>query len=200
MPPKVQIPKERILETGLQLIIREGHEAVNIKRLARELCSSTQPISWTFGNMENYRTELFAYALHYMNDKMKPEGENPVAGFATVGETYLNMAYDEPNLIRYLRSDTSGLVAQGGIGAIFDEEKSKFLREALEKSLGISKELAHGFMTTMVIYTQGLVTLITDGTVHYSREQTQKMLRDVGVVYLVYAGVPAEKAESLFVS
>lgn len=198
MPPKTQIPKEKILDTALQLVIREGYEVINIKRLAKELGCSTQPISWSFGNMEAFREELFRYALNYMNSKMRPNGINPVAALFSVGETYVNMAFDEPNLIRYLRKDSQGLVNLGGIGAVFDEEKNKSLREALSRVVGISEEKAREFMNTVVIYTQGLVTFIIDGTITVSREEAMGMLEGVGVMHLVYAGIPYERALVLF--
>lgn len=198
MPPKTQIPKEMILKTGLDLVIREGYEVINIKRLAKELGCSTQPISWSFGNMEAFREELFRYSLNYMNSKMRPNGTNPAAAFFSVGETYVNMAFDEPNLIRYLRTDSKGLVNLGGIGAVFDEEKNKSLREALCRVVGISEEKAREFMNTVVIYTQGLVTFIIDGTIMVSREEAIRMLESVGTMYLVYAGIPFERASVLF--
>ena len=198
MPPKTRIPKEKILDTALQLVIREGYEVINIKRLAKELGCSTQPISWSFGNMEAFREELFWYALNYMNSKMRPNGTNPVAALFSVGETYVNMAFDEPNLIRYLRKDSKGLVNLGGIGAVFDEEKNKSLREALSRVVGISEEKAREFMDTVVIYTQGLVTFIIDGTITVSREEAMRMLEGVGVMHLVYAGIPYERASVLF--
>ncbi len=198
MPPKTQIPKEKILDTALQLVIREGYEVINIKRLAKELGCSTQPISWSFGNMEAFREELFRYALNYMNSKMRPNGTNPVAALFSVGETYVNMAFDEPNLIRYLRKDSKGLVNLGGIGAVFDEEKNKSLREALSRVVGISDEKVREFMNTVVIYTQGLVTFIIDGTITVSREEAMRMLEGVGVMHLVYAGIPYERASVLF--
>lgn len=198
MPPKTQIPKEKILKTGLDLVIREGYEVINIKRLAKELGCSTQPISWSFGNMEAFREELFRYSLNYMNSKMRPNGTNPAAAFFSVGETYVNMAFDEPNLIRYLRTDSKGLVNLGGIGAVFDEEKNKSLREALCRVVGISEEKAREFMNTVVIYTQGLVTFIIDGTIMVSREGAIRMLESVGTMYLVYAGIPFERASVLF--
>lgn len=197
MPPKIQIPKEKILETGLQLVIREGYEVINIKRLAKELGCSTQPISWSFGNMETFREALFCYALNYMNSRMRPDGKNPVAALFSVGETYVNMAFDEPNLIRYLRKDSRGLVNLGGIGAVFDEVKNKNLREALSRVVGFSEEKAGEFMNTVVIYTQGLVTFIIDQTIVISREEAIRMLENVGVMHMVYAGVSFEKAEVL---
>lgn len=194
MPPKTQIPKEKILRTGLDLVIREGYEVINIKRLAQEIGCSTQPISWSFGNMETFREELFRYALNYMNSKMRSNGNNPGAALFSVGETYVNMAFDEPNLIRYLRTDSKGLVAMGGIGAVFDEAKNKTLCEALSRVVGFSEEKAREFMNTVVIYTQGLVTFIIDGTITVSREEALQMLENVGVMHMVYAGIPYEKA------
>lgn len=197
MPPKTQIPRERILKTGLELVIREGYAVINIKRLAEELGCSTQPISWSFGNMEKFREELFQYALNYMNSKMKLNGENPVAAFFSVGETYVNMAFDEPNLIRYLRTDSKGLVNLGGIGTIFNEEKSRNLRMGLHKVVGFSEEKAREFMNTVVIYTQGLVTFIIEGTITVTREEALHMLENIGLMHMVYAGIPFEKASVL---
>ena len=129
---------------------------------------------------------------------MRANGKNPAAAFFSVGETYVIMAFDEPNLIRYLRTDSKGLVNLGGIGAVFDEEKNKSLREALCRVVGISEEKAGEYMNTVVIYTQGLVTFIIDGTITVSREEAMRMLENVGVMHMVYAGIPFEKASVLF--
>lgn len=53
-------------------------------------------------------------------------------------------------------------------------------------------------MNTVVIYTQGLVTFIIDGTITVSREEAMRMLENVGVMHMVYAGIPFEKASVLF--
>ncbi len=201
MPPKVQIPRERILETALQLVIREGPDAVNIKRIAKELGCSTQPISWTFGNMEGFRNELAAYALGYFNEKVSSKteaGQNPVVGFAAMGESYLQIAFEEPNLIHFVRANSRRLVERGGIGFVFDPEKSKGLRMALKAYLGIGEEQAAGFMQTVVVYTQGLVSMVVDGTLHVTYEEAVDMMRESGIVYLIYADLPAERVRSLF--
>ena len=67
--PKVKITKEKILDTALRLLIRDGYKKVTIKTIANEIGCSTQPISWTFGNMENFRIALAEYALQYVNKK-----------------------------------------------------------------------------------------------------------------------------------
>ena len=71
-----------ILDTALQLIISEGYKAVTIKRLAKELGCSTQPISWQFGGMDEFRLALADYAMEYAQQKMIPTANNFVKAFA----------------------------------------------------------------------------------------------------------------------
>ena len=63
--------------------------------------------------------------------------------------------------------------------------------------LDLPEEKAREFMNTVVIYTQGLVTFIIDGTITISREEAVHMLENVGVMHMVYAGIPFEKATVL---
>ena len=50
MPSSPKIQKEVILKTAMDLLIREGNGAINIKTVAKELGYSTQPISRQFGS------------------------------------------------------------------------------------------------------------------------------------------------------
>ena len=42
------------------------------------------------------------------------------------------------------------------------------------------------------------MTFIIDGTITVSREEAMRMLENVGVMHMVYAGIPFEKASVLF--
>lgn len=81
MPSSPKIPKEKILQTALNLIIRDGYDAVNIKTVAKELGCSTQPVSWHFGNMEGFRKALAEYALNYANSKLLSITESGIYTF-----------------------------------------------------------------------------------------------------------------------
>ena len=65
MPRQVQITKDRILKAAMDVLIRDGFSAVNIKSVAKELGCSTQPIAWQFGNMDNMRKALAKGAVAY---------------------------------------------------------------------------------------------------------------------------------------
>lgn len=195
--PKVQISKEEILEKALRFVVREGHEHLNIKSIAEELGKSTQTVSWTFGTMENFRNELVAYALEYFNSRLIPNGDNPVKSFAEVGKTYLELAYDEPNLLRFIHANSSKIVNRGGLGAVFDNEKNSILKNAIMKCTGMDEAKTLMFMTGAITYTQGLVSFLLDGTVTYDKETASGMLVETGIIYMIYGGVSEEKARGL---
>ena len=48
MGRKIQITKKIILETALQMLIRDGYTSITVKTLAAEIGCSTQPIVWHF--------------------------------------------------------------------------------------------------------------------------------------------------------
>lgn len=198
MPPKVQIPREKILDAGLAIAIEQGPGALTIRSVAERLGCSTQPISWTFGGMEGFRDELAAHALAYLNAQMTPQGKNPVAAFANVGETYLRIAFDQPNLVRFIRENSPRLAERGGIGDVFDKRKMGDLRQVLSQMLGIDEAATNAFMETVVIYAQGLASFVVDGTIDISCAQACTMLREAGIAYMQYAGVPEEKARGFF--
>lgn len=198
MPPKVQVPRDKILDAGLAIAIEQGPQALTIRSVADRLGCSTQPISWTFGGMEGFRDALAAHALAYLNAQMAPQGKNPVAAFENVGQTYLGIAFEQPNLIRFIRENSPRLVERGGIGDVFDKRKMTDLRRVLSQALGIDEAATDAFMETVVVYAQGLVSFVVDGTIDISRAQASTMLREAGIAYMQYAGVPEEKARGFF--
>ena len=193
MPPKIQIPKEKILDTALELVIREGHQSVTIKRLASELGCSTQPISWTFGSMENFRGEL--YALEQVRSRMRLTEKNPLRLFVRSGRLYLDIAFDAPNLLRFLHANRSRTEVRSVLDA--SPKGLDSLASALAEDTGIPGERAMVFCTSMVIYIQGLVSILLDGNTDYSRDTAWSLLREQGIACLVYAGIEMERASAL---
>ena len=184
MPPKVQIQKEKILETAVQLLIRDGYEAITIKTVAKELGSSTQPISWTFGNMENFREAPAEYALEYANRKMHSDSDDPMEAYGKVGTGYIDMAFDEPNLIRFLRSDEKRLQGSGGLGGSFDDRAKADRQKKLAEQYCCTEEEAGKFMQNIVIYTQGLVSMILSGGLHIGREEAYQLVHEMAEILM----------------
>lgn len=69
MGRKTQVSKDVILQAALEMLIRDGYSAINIKTLSKEIGCSTQPLVWHFENMDGLRKALANYALMYANEK-----------------------------------------------------------------------------------------------------------------------------------
>lgn len=176
MARKTQISKDIILQSALELLIEKGYSAVNIKTLSQKIGCSTQPIVWHFGNMNGLRNELTAYALNYANEKMR-SAANGLEAFTNVGATYIEMAFEEPHLFRYLymRVD-NGYLAESF--DLFTSDENAVMAEQMAIEFKISMEKANDFVINMMIYTHGLASFIASGLVEASKEKVWRMMNN----------------------
>lgn len=197
MPSSPKIGKERILQAALNLLIREGYAALNIKALANELGSSTQPISWHFGNMEGLRKALTDYALSYANQKMCPSSENGIEAFAEVGVSYISIAFDEPNLFRFLYLDGYNGYCANNLDALITDEENAQLIDRITAYLDIPRERASRYLQNTIIYTHGLAALIASGVIQSTKAQVMEMVNKAADAFLLQAGVHPSKIDPL---
>lgn len=187
MPSSPKISKETILEHALQMLIREGYAALNIKALAKEIGLSTQPISRHFGSMDGLRTALSKYALLYATRKQAPVSSGMQA-FYDSGVAYVNIAFDEPNLFKYLYMSTDSGYIINGFDALTVKENEADLTEQVAATLTISKEEASAFCKNMIIYTHGLASYIAAGLITATKPEVYEMMRQAGEGFLLQIG------------
>mgnify|MGYP001055011099 CR=1 FL=1 len=177
MPSSPKIPKETILKNALDMLIQDGYSSITIKSLAKRIGCSTQPISWHFGNMENFRSELTDYALHYANKKMLSASEG-MSAFANVGKGYIDLAFDEPNLFRYLyMSGESGYHA-GGFDILTTAEANSAIVVQIAKQLKLPVDKVNVFFRDTIIYMHGLACFIVSGLIKAARDEVHAMVQD----------------------
>ena len=181
MPSSPKIPKELILEYALKILIRDGYTALNIKSLAKEIGCSTQPISWHFGNMDGLREALAKEALYYANQKLSPYSENCIEAFLQIGYSYVNMAFDEPNLFRFIYMGESKQYCRGDFNSILTDNGNAVLIEGLSQYLHVDKGDVGKFVQRMVVYTHGIASLITVGVLQGTKEEVYKMISEMGI-------------------
>lgn len=180
MPRSVQISKEKILTAALDILIREGYSAVNIKSVAKELKCSTQPIAWQFGNMDNMREVLTQEAVAYTNQKMIPTSTNCIEAFWQIGYAYINLAFDTPNLFRFVYMGESKNYCRGGFNSILTDKGNAVLIDKLYQYLNISKEQADMLVQRMIVYTHGIVSLVVAGVLNCTKAQVYSIVKDFG--------------------
>ena len=192
---KVQISKEIILQAALEMLIRKGYSAINIKTLSKEIGCSTQPLVWHFENMEGLRKALAEYALNYANEKMRSCMQNGMEAFVDFGIAYINLAFDEPNLFKYLyMSGESGFQA-GGFYVLVNADENAIIAGQIAGYLKISKEDASHFLQNIMIYTHGLASFIASGIITSSKEEVKTMVKQTANAFLLQANVKMTKGE-----
>lgn len=194
MPSSPKIPKETILQHALEMLIQNGYASINIKALAKRIGCSTQPISWHFGNMENFRNALTEYALGYANEKMLSASEG-MSAFSNVGIGYIDIAFDEPNLFRYLyMSGESGYHA-GGFDIFTTADANSAMIEQIAKQLGISADKVNDFFRNTIIYTHGLACFVVSGLIKATKEELYAMVNQGAYGFMMQAGFELDKEE-----
>lgn len=187
MPSSPKIPKETILQHALEMLIQNGYASINIKALAKRIGCSTQPISWHFGNMENFRNALTEYALNYANERMLSASEG-MSAFSNVGIGYIDIAFDEPNLFRYLyMSGESGYHA-GGFDILTTADANSAMVEQIAKQLGISADKVNDFFRNTIIYTHGLACFVVSGLIKATKEELYAMVNQGAYGFMMQSG------------
>lgn len=178
MPRSVQITKEKILAAAIDILIRDGYYAVNIKSIAKELKCSTQPIAWQYGNMDNMREALTQEAVIYANQRMMPTSTNCIEAFWQIGYAYINLAFDTPNLFRFVYMGESKNYCRGGFNSILTDKGNAALIDKLYQYLNISREQADMLFQRMLVYTHGIVSLVVAGVLNCTKEQVYSIVKD----------------------
>ncbi|HEY1699899.1 MAG TPA: WHG domain-containing protein [Trebonia sp.] len=108
-----ETPRERLLAAALRLLEDEGPEALQARRLAREIGASTMAVYTHFGGMQQLIGEVAREGFIRLGDRLAavPETGDAVADFLVLGIAYHEHAVANPQLYRVM----FGVTAPGGI-------------------------------------------------------------------------------------
>lgn len=197
MPSSPKIKKEDILQTALEIVIQDGYAALNIKAVAKKLGCSTAPISWQFGGMDGLRQELIPFAEQYVEKTYYGFSENEFVTFEQRGKGTIDLALEKPYLFRFLYTGERSQLLSNGFELQQDPSDGTDMYEKIADMLEITIEQAMDFAMTMMVYTQGMGTLIASGIVQDTKENMYCMLHNTGMTYLKGLGVGEDILQAL---
>lgn len=189
MPSSPKIKKEDMLQAALKLVSRNGYAALNIKAVAKELGCSTAPISWQFGGMDGLREELIPFVERYVEDTYYSQCENEFTTFEQRGKGTIDLALENPNLFHFLYTGQRSQLLSTGFELQMNDQDSSDMFQKMAEMLGITPKQVMDFAMTMMVYTQGIGTLIASGIVKDTKENMYRMLHNTGMTYLKGLGV-----------
>lgn len=197
MPSSPKIKKEDILQTALEIVTQDGYAALNIKAVAKKLGCSTAPISWQFGGMDGLRQELIPFAEKYVENTYYSFNENEFVAFEQRGKGTIDLALERPYLFRFLYTGERSQLLSNGFELQQDLSDGPNMYEKIADMLEITIEQAMDFAMTMMVYTQGMGTLIASGIVQDTKENMYCMLHNTGMTYLKGLGVRVDILQAL---
>lgn len=174
MPPKIKITKTDIIDTALNLVRKDGEQAINARSIASALNCSTQPIFSNFAAMDDLRSAVrdAANVLYqaYLEADMAL-GKYPP--YKASGMAYIRFAREERELFKLLfMCDRSNEMIQE------DRESVRPLLEMIQKNLSINEDEALLFHLEMWIYVHGIATMIATGYLNWDDTFISNLLTD----------------------
>ena len=174
MPPKFKITKQQIIDTALDIVRREGAQAINARNIAKVLGCSTQPVFSNFESMEILRCAVAQRAQGLCEEYLKKEiesGEYPV--YKANGMAYIRFAKEEKELFKLLyMCDRTGETLPES------DELLNRMEDLVQENTGLRHQQAKLFHFEMWAFVHGIATMIATGFLDVSTELVSKMMTD----------------------
>lgn len=174
MPPRVRIQKEDIVGAAVELVRKNGAQALNSRSIAAALNCSTQPIFSNFATMEELRLAVIAAADAESQAFIKREidkGEYPV--YKAAGMAYIRFAKEEKELFKllYMRDRTDEYIPE-------DTDLSGWMESIVKGNTGVSDLDAKLFHFEMWAYVHGIAVMLATGFLDLDPDLISRMLTD----------------------
>ena len=174
MPPKINTTKADILRAAVEIVRRDGADALNARAIAARLGCSTQPIFSNFTNMDELRLAVVEKADALCQDYIHREIESeryPV--YKATGMAYIRFAKEEKELFKLL------FMCDRRLEAIPDDDELKTsMEQIVQSSTGLGMEETELFHLEMWAYVHGIAVMFATGFLDLEWELVSRMLTD----------------------
>ncbi|MGM9970260.1 MAG: TetR/AcrR family transcriptional regulator [Anaeroplasma sp.] len=175
MPPKIKITKETIINKALDILIREGEEALNARALAKELGCSTQPIFSNYKSMDEIKKYIKEKAMEIYKSFIDDGFKNPLP-FKGIGLAYIDFATKYPNVFKFLFMSNTNFNYDNV--KIDDEDTTKKIAGIISNNLGIEYDKALLVYLESWIFVHGIACMICTNTVRFPADIISSLLTD----------------------
>ncbi len=174
MPPKVKITREDIINAAVDIVRKNGAQAINARNVAAMLKCSTQPVFSNFATMGELRLAVVERADILCQEYIKREaesGEFPI--YKASGMAYIRFAKEEKELFKllYMRDRSEEMIPEAT--EIGDE-----METIVHNNTGLDGMDVKLFHLEMWAYVHGIATMFATGFLDLDWELVSKMLTD----------------------
>lgn len=174
MAPKVRILKEDIIAAAVEIVRKDGAEALNARTVAAALGCSTQPVFSNFRTMEELKIAVEAAAEAAYQDFVRREVEDgQYPPYKASGMAYIRFAKEEKELFKllYMRDRTEEEIPE-------ETEDLNRMAQTVSRNTGLGEAEAKLFHVEMWAFVHGIAAMYATGYLSLDWELISRMLTD----------------------
>lgn len=168
MPPKVKFQKNEIVNAALNVVRKEGIDAVTAREVAKELKVSVGPIFTWFETMDQLKVEVYVLAKEKYRNYIE-QGLKEKIPFLGLWHQYIRFAKEEPELYKLLFLTKPGEVSGGAMETL--KYSQDMARPSLMQIYNMDERTADKYFRDMWMVAFSFATLIVTDDCPYSDEE-----------------------------
>ena len=192
MPAVRKASREQIIDAAVAILRDEGFSAINARSVAKKLGCSTQPIYFSFKNMDELKAALTERAIELHTQRVRDSlraHEGSASRYSSYGMGFVKFAAEEKQLFRWLYLEGKQL------GPYQNDVLLPEIIAVIVEEFGYSEEVARRFHQDMTYFTYGLAILANTDHLHLTETELREAFRREFRALTAIYGKPAKLPE-----
>ena len=174
MPAVRKASREQIIDAAVAVLRDDGFSAINARSVAKKLGCSTQPIYFSFKNMDELKAALTERAIELHTQRVRDSlraHEGSDSRYSSYGMGFVKFAAEEKQLFRWLYLEGKQL------GPYQNDVLLPEIIAVIVEEFGYSEEVARRFHQDMTYFTYGLAILANTDHLHLTETEVRDAFR-----------------------
>ena len=192
MPAVRKASREQIIDAAVAVLRDDGFSAINARSVAKKLGCSTQPIYFSFKNMDELKAALTERAIELHTQRVRDSlraHEGNDSRYSSYGMGFVKFAAEEKQLFRWLYLEGHQL------GPYQNDVLLPEIIAVIVEEFGYSEEVARRFHQDMTYFTYGLAILANTDHLHLTEPELREAFRREFRALLAIYGKPSKLPE-----
>ena len=174
MPAVRKASREQIIDAAVAVLRDDGFSAINARSVAKKLGCSTQPIYFSFKNMDELKAALTERAMELHTQRVRDSlraHEGSDSRYSSYGMGFVKFAAEEKQLFRWLYLEGHQL------GPYQNDVLLPEIIAVIVEEFGYSEEVARRFHQDMIYFSYGLAILANTDHLRLTETELREAFR-----------------------
>lgn len=192
MPAVRKASREQIIDAAVAVLRDDGFSAINARSVAKKLGCSTQPIYFSFKNMDELKAALTERAIELHTQRVRDSlraHEGNDSRYSSYGMGFVKFAAEEKQLFRWLYLEGKQL------GPYQNDVLLPEVIAVIVEEFGYTENIARRFHQDMTYFTYGLAILANTDHLRLTEPELREAFRREFRALLAIYGKPSKLPE-----